>query len=82
MYGLDAAPKRQAITRRSFLAASVAAVVTNAGFRQVSSQRPLIGIDGVTEMDWVVNVRKKTPREAARSWMKANEGAVRNWLGE
>jgi glycine betaine/proline transport system substrate-binding protein len=41
-----------------------------------------IGIDGVTEMDWVVNVKKKTPREAARSWIEANEGEVRSWLGE
>lgn len=41
-----------------------------------------IGIDGVTEMDWAVNVKKKTPSEAARSWMEANESNVRNWLGE
>jgi glycine betaine/proline transport system substrate-binding protein len=44
--------------------------------------RIYIGIDGVTEMDWAVNVKKTTPREAARSWMAANEAEVRNWLGE
>jgi glycine betaine/proline transport system substrate-binding protein len=41
-----------------------------------------VGIDGVTEMDWLVNVKKKTPREAARSWMESNESHVQEWLGE
>lgn len=39
-----------------------------------------LGIDGVTEMDWLVNVEKKTPRDAARAWMQANEGRVTGWL--
>jgi glycine betaine/proline transport system substrate-binding protein len=39
-----------------------------------------LGIDGVTEMDWLVNVEKKMPREAARTWMKANEIRVAGWL--
>ncbi|MEO8004720.1 MAG: glycine betaine ABC transporter substrate-binding protein [Betaproteobacteria bacterium] len=39
-----------------------------------------LGLDGVTEMDWLVNVEKKNPREAARSWMQANETRVAGWL--
>jgi glycine betaine/proline transport system substrate-binding protein len=39
-----------------------------------------LGLDGVTVMDWLVNVEKKTPREAARTWMKANESRVAGWL--
>jgi ABC-type proline/glycine betaine transport system substrate-binding protein len=31
-------------------------------------------------MDWHVNVEKKTPREAARIWMKDNESRVAGWL--
>jgi glycine betaine/proline transport system substrate-binding protein len=39
-----------------------------------------LGLDGVTEMDWLVNVEKKRPREAARTWMKANQSRVAGWL--
>ena len=39
-----------------------------------------LGLDGVTEMDWLVNVEKKTPHEAARTWMQANESRVAGWL--
>lgn len=39
-----------------------------------------LGIDGVTEMDWLVNAGKQTPREAARTWMRANEARVSGWL--
>ena len=39
-----------------------------------------LGLDGVTEMDWLVNVDKKTPREAARVWMAANDNRVAGWL--
>ena len=39
-----------------------------------------LGLDGVTEMDWFVNVDKKTPREAARLWMSANDSHVAGWL--
>ncbi|HVY04645.1 MAG TPA: glycine betaine ABC transporter substrate-binding protein [Burkholderiales bacterium] len=39
-----------------------------------------LGLEGVTEMDWLVNVEKKTPREAARTWMQANESRVAGWL--
>jgi glycine betaine/proline transport system substrate-binding protein len=39
-----------------------------------------LGLDGVTEMDWLVNVERKTPREAAHTWMKANEIRVARWL--
>jgi ABC-type proline/glycine betaine transport system substrate-binding protein len=31
-------------------------------------------------MDWLVNVEKKTPREAALTWMKANDSRVAGWL--
>ena len=39
-----------------------------------------LGLDGVTEMDWLVNVDKKAPREAARAWMAANDNRVAGWL--
>ncbi|OUM03617.1 hypothetical protein A8M77_05180 [Variovorax sp. JS1663] len=38
-----------------------------------------LGIDGVTEMDWMVNVERKTPREAAIQWMAANASCVEGW---
>jgi glycine betaine/proline transport system substrate-binding protein len=39
-----------------------------------------IGLEGVTEMDWLVNVERLTPLEAARKWMRANEKRVSGWL--
>jgi len=39
-----------------------------------------LGLDGVTEMDWLVNVGKKAPRDAARMWMQANETRVAGWM--
>jgi glycine betaine/proline transport system substrate-binding protein len=39
-----------------------------------------LSLDGVTEMDWLVNIAKKTPREAARIWMTANDSRVAGWL--
>lgn len=39
-----------------------------------------LGLDGVTEMDWLVNVHKHTPRAAARQWMQANATRVAAWL--
>jgi glycine betaine/proline transport system substrate-binding protein len=39
-----------------------------------------LGLDGVTEMDYLVNVGKNTPREAARIWMLQNESRVAGWL--
>ncbi|MER2268839.1 glycine betaine ABC transporter substrate-binding protein [Methylobacterium oxalidis] len=39
-----------------------------------------LGLDGVTEMDWLVNVQKQAPRDAARSWMRANEQRVSSWV--
>jgi glycine betaine/proline transport system substrate-binding protein len=39
-----------------------------------------LGLDGVTEMDWIVNVQKKSPRYAAQQWMRANQQKVSTWL--
>ena len=39
-----------------------------------------LGLDGVTEMDWLVNVRKVTPREAAKEWMSRNKTLVDSWF--
>lgn len=39
-----------------------------------------LGVDAVTEMDWMVNVDKMTPRDAAARWMQANESRVAGWL--
>ena len=46
--------------------------------RQVLS-RISLGLDGVTEMDWAVNVDKQTPRDAARAWLRANATRVGEW---
>jgi len=48
---------------------------TRAALRRID-----LGLDGVTEMDWLVNVEGQTPRDAARTWMRANEGKVSDWL--
>jgi len=39
-----------------------------------------LGLDGVTEMDWLVNVERQTPRDATRMWMRANDAKVSDWL--
>ena len=39
-----------------------------------------LGLDGVTEMDWLVNIKKRTPREAARAWMATNKSLVDSWM--
>jgi len=39
-----------------------------------------LGIDGVTEMDWLVNARAMTPREAALQWMGGNRQRVDRWF--
>ena len=39
-----------------------------------------LGLDAVNEMDWLVNVDKLAPREAARAWIRANEPRLAGWL--
>ena len=39
-----------------------------------------LGLDGVTEVDWMVNVQKKSPKEAAQVWMEGNQQKVSTWL--
>ncbi|QWT21599.1 hypothetical protein KPL74_06225 [Bacillus sp. NP157] len=39
-----------------------------------------IGMDGVTAMDWSVNVGKLTERDAAREWMANNSQRVDGWF--
>ena len=39
-----------------------------------------LGLDGVTEMDWLVNDKKMSARDAARVWMTANADRVSLWL--
>ena len=39
-----------------------------------------LGLDAVAEMDYMVNVQKMTPRDAARSWMQTNTRAVDRWF--
>lgn len=38
-----------------------------------------LGLDAVTQMDYRVNVEGKTPREAAREWMRGNRTVVDAW---
>jgi glycine betaine/proline transport system substrate-binding protein len=39
-----------------------------------------LGLDGVTQMDGMVNVDKMTPRDAARTWIRANAARFEGWL--
>lgn len=48
------------------------------GTRRVLSRLSL-GLDGVTEMDWAVNVDRQTPRDAARAWLGAHAARVAAW---
>ena len=41
-----------------------------------------LGLDGVAEMDRLVNVEGMTPREAAQTWMRANQPAVAAWFAD
>jgi glycine betaine/proline transport system substrate-binding protein len=43
-------------------------------------QRINIGLDGVTEMDRLMNVDRMSPRAAARLWMTRNRDKVDLWL--
>ena len=47
--------------------------------RQVLARIEL-GLDGVTEMDWLVNARKDEPLQAARRWMADNRAMVDRWF--
>ena len=38
-----------------------------------------LSVEDVTEMDRLVNVDGLTPREAARTWMDANQETVESW---
>lgn len=48
---------------------------TRAALRRID-----LGLDGVTDMDWRVNVERQAPHDAARTWMRENEGRVSGWL--
>jgi glycine betaine/proline transport system substrate-binding protein len=39
-----------------------------------------LGRDAVSEMDYMVNVQKLAPRDAARAWIQANSATVDSWF--
>ena len=43
-------------------------------------QRMSLSVKAVTEMDYLVNVKKLTPQYAARNWMAAHPDTVNYWL--
>ncbi|MET3663611.1 glycine betaine ABC transporter substrate-binding protein [Caulobacter sp. 1776] len=43
-------------------------------------ERMTIGLEGVIEMDRLVSLDGRTPRQAARAWMSANSRRVETWL--
>jgi len=43
-------------------------------------RRMHLGLDAVAHMDYLVNVEKKQPREAARAWMQQNTRFVEGWF--
>ncbi|MDJ0570919.1 MAG: glycine betaine ABC transporter substrate-binding protein [Pleurocapsa sp. MO_192.B19] len=42
--------------------------------------RIALGVDAVTEMDYLTNVEGLSPREAASRWMEQNQALVQSWL--
>jgi glycine betaine/proline transport system substrate-binding protein len=45
-------------------------------------RRVHLGLDAVAEMDYMVNVDRLTPREAARRWMAENTDTVERWFAQ
>jgi glycine betaine/proline transport system substrate-binding protein len=43
-------------------------------------KRIQFGLHDVTEMDGLVNVERQSPRDAARTWMRANEDRTSSWM--
>lgn len=43
-------------------------------------RRVRLSVDAVTEMDFLTNVKKLSPRESATQWMAQNPNIVRSWL--
>jgi glycine betaine/proline transport system substrate-binding protein len=43
-------------------------------------RRLYLGLDAVEQMDYLVNVEKQPPREAARAWMQQHAGLVEGWF--
>ena len=43
-------------------------------------QRMSLSVKAVTEMDYLVNVKKLTPEYAVRNWMAAHPDTVNYWL--
>jgi ABC-type proline/glycine betaine transport system substrate-binding protein len=39
-----------------------------------------LSVKAVTEMDYLVNVEKMSPRDAARAWIGAHPDTVTYWL--
>jgi glycine betaine/proline transport system substrate-binding protein len=39
-----------------------------------------LGLDAVAELDYMVNMGKMAPRDAARAWMRGNTAVVENWF--
>lgn len=66
------------LNRAALVAPRAAFLALPARTREVLS-RISLGLDGVTDMDWAVNVDKQTPREAARAWLGANASRVAAW---
>ncbi|MDM0015316.1 glycine betaine ABC transporter substrate-binding protein [Variovorax sp. J22P168] len=47
---------------------------------RVALSKVSLGLDAVNEMDWLVNVEKIAPREAASVWIRANEPRFTAWV--
>ena len=62
------------------LVAPVARWQTLPGSTCATLSKVRLGIEGVTEMDWLVNREGLEPRQAAKAWIRANESQVRTWL--
>lgn len=41
-----------------------------------------LGIDAITEMDYLANARGMSPRQAARTWMEGHTGKVAEWFSQ
>lgn len=66
---------------RAVLVGNKASVARLPGKTVDALRRIRIDLESVTEMDFLVNVRGKSPADAAREWMGRNESLVQSWLG-
>jgi len=67
-------------TNRGTLVAPVERLQRLPAATRAALSRIELGLDAVTEMDWMVNVSRLTPRDAAKAWIRANPARFDKWI--